>query len=205
MTTTQWLAGMAGLVILTGASYIFFKQTVDQTVQPPQMLNSSITPIVDQTIIPVEPVRMGLPIRIKISTIKVDAPIEYVGLTPEGAMAVPKKPANTAWYSLGPRPGEVGSAVIDGHFGWVNGIPAVFDKLHKLRVGDSLTVDDDAGVTMTFVVRALRTFNLRENPVGVFNSNDGLAHLNLITCEGVWNKSKQSYSDRLVVFTDRVG
>ena len=37
----------------------------------------------------------------------------------------------------------------------------------------------------------------------VFNLNDGKAHLNLITCVGIWNKIKKSRSERLVVFTDR--
>jgi hypothetical protein len=38
----------------------------------------------------------------------------------------------------------------------------------------------------------------------VFASNDGGAHLNLITCAGEWNKGKKSYSERLVVFADKV-
>ena len=33
-------------------------------------------------------------------------------------------------------------------------------------------------------------------------TNDGLAHLNLITCI-VWEQITQGYSQRLVVFTDR--
>src|SRR3989344_2613905 len=32
---------------------------------------------------------------------------------------------------------------------------------------------------------------------------DGAAHLNLITCEGAWDKVSRTYSQRLVVFTDR--
>src|SRR5690348_15382799 len=42
----------------------------------------------------------GLPVRIKIPAIGVDAAIEYVGLTPDGLMDVPKKWENTAWYQL---------------------------------------------------------------------------------------------------------
>ncbi|PIZ82226.1 MAG: class F sortase, partial [Parcubacteria group bacterium CG_4_10_14_0_2_um_filter_41_6] len=37
----------------------------------------------------------------------------------------------------------------------------------------------------------------------VFNSSDGKAHLNLITCTGVWNKEDNAFSERLVVFTDK--
>jgi hypothetical protein len=37
----------------------------------------------------------------------------------------------------------------------------------------------------------------------IFSVKDGKAHLNLITCEGAWDAATQSYSDRLVVFTER--
>jgi len=33
-------------------------------------------------------------------------------------------------------------------------------------------------------------------------SNDGKAHLNLITCAGVWDEVEKSHSSRLVVFAD---
>ncbi len=35
----------------------------------------------------------------------------------------------------------------------------------------------------------------------VFSRNDG-AYLNLITCDGLWDGVKKSYSKRLVVFSD---
>lgn len=147
--------------------------------------------------------RIAMPIRLTIPKIKVDSNLEHVGLTPQGAVAVPKGPASAAWFNVGPRPGAVGSAVIVGHFGWKDGIPAVFDNLHKLRKGDKLHVEGDTGETITFVVRELKTYGENEVAPEVFGSNDGKEHLNLITCQGVWNKTKKSYSKRLVVFTDR--
>src|SRR3989338_7815462 len=56
--------------------------------------------------------RSSLPVRLKVPKINIDATIEYVGLTPQGAMGVPRGPVNVAWYQLGPRPGEEGSAVL---------------------------------------------------------------------------------------------
>lgn len=150
-----------------------------------------------------EQVRSGLPIQLKIPRIRVGATFESVGVTPQGAMGVPKGPAGVAWFSLGARPGEVGSAVVSGHYGWKNGIPAVFDNLYKLRPGDKLYVEDEKGVVTTFVVRELRRFGEHADASEVFTSRDGKAHLNLVTCEGVWNKSAKSYSKRLVVFTDK--
>ena len=146
---------------------------------------------------------IGLPVRIKIPRIYVDAAIEHVGLTPQGAMDVPSGPNTAAWFELGPRPGEEGSAVIDGHFGWKNRTPAIFDNLHTLERGDKLYVEDEKGVTTTFMVRELRTYGEIEDISAAFASSDGKAHLNLITCQGVWNKTRKSYSQRLAVFTDK--
>ena len=146
---------------------------------------------------------IGLPERLKIPKINVDAPFDHVGLTPLGEVDVPKDPANVGWYNHGPRPGEQGNAVIDGHFGWRDGLPAVFDDVHKLQKGDKLYIEDEKGLTVTFVVRELQTFGQTESVPNVFIPNDKKAHLNLITCHGVWNNKQRSYPDRLVVFADK--
>lgn len=143
------------------------------------------------------------PVRLKIPKINVNSSLEYLGLTEDGAVDAPKGPSNAAWFNLGVRPGEIGSAVIVGHFGWKNGIPAVFDNLHKLKKGDKLHIEDDKGKIITFIVRELRTYTDNQIAPEVFGSTDDKAHLNLITCQGVWNKTKKSYSNRLVVFTDK--
>lgn len=150
-----------------------------------------------------EAVRPGLPVRFKIPSINIDAAIEHVGRTPQGAMDVPSGRTTSAWFNLGPRPGEIGSAVIDGHNGWVNGLPSIFNKLHTVHPGDIVSVEDDQGVTTRYRVRELKTYAINDRPSNIFTSDDGQAHLNLITCEGVWSKAKQSYSHRLVVFTDK--
>lgn len=146
----------------------------------------------------------GLPIRLIIPAINVNASFDYVGLTPDGVMDITNNPRDVVWYELGPRPGDNGSAVIAGHYGqWRNGAESVFDDLDKLRPGDVLYVQDEKGSTTTFVVRALRTYAASEDATSVFGSGDGKAHLNLVTCAGTWSTVTQSYSQRLVVFTDK--
>jgi len=148
-----------------------------------------------------EPVE--LPMRLKIPAIDVDAVVIPLGVTSEGVMDVPKTPYETAWFNLGPRPGEIGAAVIAGHYGWKNNIPAAFDDLHKLRVGDRVMVEDEQGVSISFIVRDTRVYGKDEAAPGVFSSNDDTAHLNLVTCMGAWDDIEKSRSDRLVVFTER--
>jgi sortase A len=143
------------------------------------------------------------PIRLRIPKIGVDASIESVGLTSEGTMGDPKDPAHAAWFNLGPRPGEKGNAVIDGHYGWKNNKPAVFDDINKLTPGDKLYVEDSKGIITTFVVRQVKIYKENEDSSGIFGIGDGKPHLNLITCGGVWNTITKNYSIRIVVFTDQ--
>lgn len=145
----------------------------------------------------------GLPVRLVIPKIDVDTTVEYVGLLTDGAMGAPQDPAKVGWFNLGPRPGDIGNAVIDGHFGWKNNIPAIFDNIDTLRKGDYLYVVDTTGATTTFVVRELRIYAETAGAEDVFHSTDEKVHLNLITCEGVWNAVSKSYSGRLVIFTDK--
>ncbi|MDP9212225.1 MAG: class F sortase [bacterium] len=149
------------------------------------------------------PAKVGVPLRLTIPKIDVDAKIEHVGLTPEGAMDVPQHPRNAAWFDRGPRPGATGSSVIDGHFDSEDGSPAVFSDLHTLEVGDKVHVEDAEGTTITFIVRESRRYDPDADATKVFRSHGTGAHLNLITCAGTWNTSEQRYSSRLVVFTDR--
>ncbi|HSW91920.1 MAG TPA: class F sortase [Candidatus Saccharimonadales bacterium] len=153
--------------------------------------------------IPKTVVTPGVPIRLNIPSIDVATTIDSVGATAEGAMDIKKDPTTVAWYNLGARPGDEGSAVIAGHYGWDNGRGSVFNELHTLKQGDEIIVIDDKGVEVSFIVRESRSYDPAADAKVVFRSGDGKAHLNLVTCEGVWSGSQQTYSERLVVFTDK--
>jgi LPXTG-site transpeptidase (sortase) family protein len=146
----------------------------------------------------------GLPVRLQVPIIGVDSAIEDAAITPDGRMDVPAGSVNVAWFALGPHPGQVGSAVIGGHFGIQNGVPFVFYNLDKLKIGDKIYIVDDTNATLAFQVRSIASFDRNADATAVFTSSDGLAHLNLITCEGVWNQVNGTYPRRLVVFTDAI-
>lgn len=150
-----------------------------------------------------EQVTAGLPVRLEIPVIQVDSKIIPLGLTPEGAMDVPKDPDEAAWFTLGVRPGENGSAIITGHYGWKNNKSAIFDNLHKLQAGDEIMVEDEKGLITIFVVREIRTYDKDEAVPDVFASSDGKPHLNLITCMGDWDNAERTFSNRLIVFADK--
>lgn len=152
---------------------------------------------------PEEAVHVGVPRRIVIPSIAVDAAVEEVALTEDGAMDVPARPIDTAWYGLGPRPGEPGNAAIAGHVDDEKGADAVFADLHKVKVGDRILVHDDEGATTAFVVRESRRYDADDEAREVFASNDGFSRLSVITCDGPWDKRAGQYAKRLVVFADK--
>ncbi|MFA6514225.1 MAG: class F sortase [Patescibacteria group bacterium] len=149
-------------------------------------------------------IKAGVPVRLKIPKIKVSIALENVGLTKEGAVGTPKAPLKAAWFNLSKRPGDIGNAVITGHYGrFKNGKLAVFNNLKKLNQGDELYVEDENGKTTIFIVRELKTYNWNERVPSIFITNDGKSHLNLITCTGAWDKASQTYLKRLVIFADK--
>lgn len=151
---------------------------------------------------------IGLPVRLKIPKISVDAGFQYNGLTADGVMEIPNNIFDAGWYTGSPHPGEKGSSVITGHVARIQGgvmtSPGIFFDLNKLRPGDNIYVLNDRGQNIAFTVREIRLYNPTADATDVFTSKDDRAHLNIITCEGDWNANQLSYSERLVVFTDAI-
>lgn len=145
-------------------------------------------------------VSRGVPVRLTIPAINVNANIQSVGVTQSGDMEVPDNAIDVGWFKVGPHPGEKGSGVIAGHVDGENGEAGVFANLNMIKKGEKVYVKNDKGMTITFTVRESRVYD-PGYAEDVFSSNDG-AHLNLITCDGIWDGEKKSFSKRLVVFTD---
>lgn len=177
-------------------SALFILQNLNHKV-PGSPITKATTPETKQSRID-----YGLPVRLKIPQLKVDAAIDQMGVTSEGDMQEPSEPQNTGWYKFGPRPGNKGNAVIAGHYGLRSSNASVFKELHTLSKGDIVQVVDEKGAIATFEVRELKTYDKNAVVPEVFSSSDQKAHLNLITCKGTWQEAQQTYSDRLVVFAN---
>jgi len=164
----------------------------------------SLSPAVENVVTGKILAKPGLPKQLIIPSININVTIDYVGLTPDGAMDIKPNPEVVGWYMLGARPGDEGSAVVAGHYGWgKNGNPAIFNDIQYLKKGDEISVIDQEDESFVFVVREIRKYSPEADASAVFQSSDGSSHLNLITCDGDWENDKQSYSERLVVFTDQ--
>ncbi len=144
--------------------------------------------------------RVGNPTRIIIPKLNIEANIEQVGMTDTGRMDIPKNIDDVAWYDLGAKPGEVGSAVIGGHLDSKTG-PAIFYKLYTLKPNDYITIIDENNKTYNFKVSEVKVFSDNNFPINtVFTRNDQ-SRLNLITCYGTYSKTLSNYNQRVVVFS----
>ncbi|MFM1653121.1 sortase domain-bontaining protein [Brevibacillus sp. B_LB10_24] len=145
--------------------------------------------------------RVGItPARLEIPAIKLNAPVEPVGVLENGQMGVPKAFDRVGILMPWTKPGENGSAVIAGHLDHYTG-PAVFYGLKKLKPEDKVIVSDKNGRKLNFVVKSVEFFPAAKAPrQRVFGESD-TPRLNLITCAGKFNKKTQQHSQRLVVFT----
>lgn len=143
-------------------------------------------------------------IHLSIPKININAPIISVWLTANWEMDTAKDADTLAWFNLGPYPWEIGNAVIAWHYGtWKNGKISVFHDLYKLIKGDKIYFKDKNWALIPFIVREIKIYNSNDKVPELFYSNDNKSHLNLITCEGIWDKILKTYPQRLVVFTDK--
>ena len=174
--------------------------TPTPTPVPPTATPTPVPPTATPVVI------VGKPVKLKIPKIKVDANIEYVGLAADGAMDVPKNYDNTAWYQLGPRPGDQGNSAIAGHVDSKTG-KAVFWDLPKLQPGDEVFVVGDDGVERKFVVTAIESYNRTDAPLDRIFGPSTNRHLNLITCDpkSSFNRTTSEYAANVVVYTELVG
>lgn len=146
---------------------------------------------------------VGVPVRLAIPAIGVDAEVMPLGLLPDGKLDAPANAEDTGWYELGAKPGEKGNAVIDGHLTLGKG-DGVFRRLSRVKAGDEIEVRDESGKTRVFAVRETAVYDVDKAPMlDIFGTTDK-KRLNLITCAGVWRKDLDHYDKRLIVYTELI-
>ncbi len=138
-----------------------------------------------------------------IPSIGVDAPIETLGVQPDGALALPEiNPwTGVGWYSGGVAPGEQGSAVIDGFLNAPGNKPAVFWNLRNLHANDSIDVVNADDSVVHFRVLGLGTYPLNAAAIDMIFNNSSGHFLNLITYPGAKTSAPEPGASRLVIYT----
>jgi sortase (surface protein transpeptidase) len=198
-----WAA--AGLIAIVGCSpsavtTVPSATRADSSTSTPSAAISASTS--DGSATPAPPAVRLTPVRIRVPAIGVDAPLVRLGLTSDGALAVPTTAMTAGWYTGSPVPGRAGPAVIAGHVHW-SGIPAVFAHLADLAVGDRITVTRSDASTVTFTVDRVATYPKTRFPTALVYGSLDVAGLRLITCGG-FDPVARSYEANVIVFATLV-
>ncbi len=123
-----------------------------------------------------------------------------LGLNSDGTVQVPTGTAQPGWFSLGPTPGQIGSAVLLGHVDSYLGA-GVFFQLRTLAAGDQVDVGLTDGVTARFTVNAVAMYSKLDFPAQRVYGSHGSSALQLVTCGGVFDHQTGSYLSNIVVYT----
>jgi sortase (surface protein transpeptidase) len=140
-----------------------------------------------------------VPVRVRIPSIHVDAPLEHVGLDPDGTIAAPEHPLDAAWYTGGPLPGQPGPAVLLGHVDYDTKKAAVFFLLATLKPGAEVLVDRADRTTVRFRVSGRIQVAKSRFPADLVFGPTLAPSLRLVTCGGDFDRSSRHYLDNVVV------
>jgi hypothetical protein len=145
------------------------------------------------------------PDRIRIPSIRVDAPLMGLGLTPTGSLDVPPaaKKNLAGWYEAGTTPGETGTAIIAGHVDNADG-PAVFYGLGALKKGSSIETERRDGTTAVFSVDSVEVYDAEHFPDEKVYGAARRPELRVITCGGDYSRAT-GYQGNVVVFAHLTG
>ena len=145
------------------------------------------------------PGKQYAPLRIEIPTIAASAPVDPLGLNPDGTLAVPTDFNRAGYYTGRPPPGAIGPAIIVAHVDSKAG-PAVFKRLRELKPGAEVTVTRADRSDVIFVVDRVESHRKNAFPTkAVYDPTPG-STLRLITCGGSFDRRAGHYRDNVIAF-----
>jgi hypothetical protein len=198
------LAGFAGTALLLGGAAAIGVAVLAQQRAPSPAATAAGTV---GPAAPKEPsLRRSAPVSVAIPAIGVRSPLLRLGLNPDGTIQVPDLATSAdeaAWYKYSVTPGQIGTAVIEGHVDSQVG-PAVFFRLGALRPGDHIDVTLGDGMTAVFRVTGVREYTRSDFPTQMIYGPTKYAALRLVTCGGTFDYATGHYLGSVVVFASLV-
>src|ERR1700722_786331 len=198
------LAGLAGTALLVGGAVAIGVAVLAQqhAPSPAAAAAGTVGPVV-----PKEPsLRRSTPVSVAIPVTGVRSPLLRLGLNPDGTLQVPDistRADEAAWYKNSVTPGQIGTAVIEGHGDSEVG-PAVFFRRGALRPGDHIDVTLADGMTAVFRVTGVREYSKADFPTEMIYGRTNYASLRVVTCGGPFDSGSGHYLGSVVVFASLV-
>ncbi|MER8043471.1 class F sortase [Streptomyces sp. NPDC094032] len=145
------------------------------------------------------PLPASAPVRVRVPSVRIDAPVARVGLDADGWIEAPApdRPALTGWFTGAVTPGERGTAVVVGHVDTPEG-RGVFYDLGAVAKGRSVEIARADGRTAVFTVYGTEAVPRDGFPAARVYGSTGRPELRLITCGGPYERDG-GYTANVVV------
>jgi hypothetical protein len=194
------LAGFAGFALIVGGAVTIAVALLAQQHAPSPAASAAgkIGPVAVKG----PTLHQSLPVSLTIPVIGVRSKLLRLGLNRDGTIQVPSLTTSAdeaAWYKYSVTPGQVGTAVIEGHVDSYQG-PAVFFRLGALRPGNHIDVTLSDGITAVFRVTGVREYAKDKFPAKIIYGPVDYAALRVITCGGAFDYTTGHYLSSVVVF-----
>jgi Sortase domain len=144
------------------------------------------------------------PTWLSIPSLAIRTRLIHLGVKRDGTLQVPSSTTVAGWFTGSPRPGTIGSAIIAGHVDSRTG-PGIFFWLRTLHRGDRIYVGRADGTMAVFTVTKVKRFAKDKFPTAAVYGPVPDAELRLITCGGIFDRSRGSYLSNVVVFARLAG
>jgi Sortase domain len=198
------LVGLAGVSLVFGGVIAILVATLAQQHAPAPAASAAGDIGPGGAKVPV--LHQSLPVSVAIPAIDVQSRLLHLGRNQDGTMQVPDLTTSAneaAWYKYSVTPGQIGTAVIEGHVDSYQG-PAVFFRLGALRPGNHINVTLADGITAVFRVTGVREYAKAEYPANTIYAPADYAALRVITCGGDFDAATGHYLSSVVVFASLV-
>jgi hypothetical protein len=198
------LAGLAGAFLVFGGAIAMLVAVLSQQHAPAPA--AAAAGHIGPTAAKGPSLHQSVPVSVAIPSIGVESRLLRLGRNQDGTMQVPDLVTSAdeaAWYKYSVTPGQIGTAVIEGHVDSYQG-PAVFFRLGALRPGNRVNVTLADGITAVFRVTGVREYPKAEYPANTIYAPAKYAALRLITCGGDFDAVTGHYLGSVVVFASLV-
>ena len=149
------------------------------------------------------PPMTGIPVRLVVPAIGIDAPVAAFELAADRTMPVPQTASLVAWYTFSAQAGAPGNVVLAGHRDWQRQ-RGVFYSLGAVQEGDEVWLQDALGGWYLYVVRWSISVPDDDAPLDDAVGATGRAAVTLITCSGVFDRASGRYVERRIVRAELV-
>jgi hypothetical protein len=146
--------------------------------------------------------RAAAPRLVRIPELGALAPVEQVGVLPDGSMEIPDDIRVVGWYATAHRsvgPGDPGTAVIAGHLDSRAQGRGALHGLSRLEVGSMIEIVHADDRVSRWQVDRMLTTPRDALPVDVLFAREGSPRLALVTCGGTFDARTRSYSHNTIV------